>query len=651
MSAGYRDDRGRAVALGEKLGEGGEGAVYRLADDARLAVKIYKRQMPADRVEKIQVLAGLQSPQLDGLIARPLSLVRDGAGTPRGLVLPAVDRGADIHNLYTPASRRRSFPAATWKFLIHVAMNVARAFAAVHQVGLVVGDVNPGSILVLNDGTVRLIDVDSFQVPRPAGRPLLCTVAVQMYLAPELHGAALDRLVRTADHDCFGLAVMLFQLLVLGRHPFAGRFLGRGDMPLERAVSEDRFAYGHRAAHLQMARPPNAVGLEVLSPEIAAMFEAAFAPRAIRGARPVAGQWLDALGRLQAGLVQCGGSSTHQHLASLRECPWCRFELEVGISLFGTPSASAPAAGRAAGIDGEYKRLSDVLATIPKPIHAKLPTGKHPATPNPLATRAMRVPWHGWVACAAGMVAAALGIAFAAVGDALLIPVGVLLALWAPGSRAIARQPWVASYRSATREHEQAVAAFKQANSYARSRAARAEAGKIGREWEHLPAWKNEKLRALEAQKRNVQLRRFLESQLIDRASIKGIGASRVASLSAFGMDTAWDVELYSVLQVPSFGTVLAERMVAWRRSREAAFVFKPNAPLPKEALAELDRELDARRRELVERLRGVLREVEAARQTEPAQVAEAGRRVVATEAMFLQASADVRAATGKVPT
>ncbi len=44
----------------------------------------------------------------------------------------------------------------------------------------------------------------------------------------------------------FGLAVLLFQLLFLGRHPFSGVFGGRGEMTVVRAVSECRFAYAGR---------------------------------------------------------------------------------------------------------------------------------------------------------------------------------------------------------------------------------------------------------------------------------------------------------------------------------------------------------------------------------------------------------------------
>jgi DNA-binding helix-hairpin-helix protein with protein kinase domain len=160
------DRNGRPLRLGEKLGEGGEGAVFRLQDHPATAVKVFASPLAPDRVRKIDELVRLGS--RDGVApvaAWPSGVVFDRVGTAQGLLLPVVERAKDIHHLYTPGSRRISFPNADWRFLVHVAANVARAFATVHRLGLVIGDVNTGSVLVAADGTVRLIDVDSFQVP------------------------------------------------------------------------------------------------------------------------------------------------------------------------------------------------------------------------------------------------------------------------------------------------------------------------------------------------------------------------------------------------------------------------------------------------------------------------------------------------------
>ena len=152
-----------------------------------------------------------------------------------------------IHLLYGPKSRLAEFPQATWAFLVHAACNLARALAVLHAGGNVVGDINHGNVLVSSRGVIKLIDCDSFQI-QAGERRYLCEVGVPTHTPPELQGHNLRTVTRTPNHDAFGLAVVIFQLLFLGRHPFSGTFLGRGDMPLERAIRELRFAYGRFAA-------------------------------------------------------------------------------------------------------------------------------------------------------------------------------------------------------------------------------------------------------------------------------------------------------------------------------------------------------------------------------------------------------------------
>jgi DNA-binding helix-hairpin-helix protein with protein kinase domain len=155
----------------------------------------------------------------------------------------------------------------------------------------------------------------------------------------------------------------------------------------------------------------------------------------------------------------------------------------------------------------------------------------------------------------------------------------------------------------------------------------------------------------LEKNKRQEQLRQFLQAQLIEPARIKGIGPSRVAMLSAYGIDTAGDIEIQRVQQVPQFGPVLANRLVAWRQEREHAFVYDPSRPLPREAVIRLEKEIEDAQRRLVDDLRRALRTLQAAHASEPAAAATAAQRLYAAKFMLLQAEADVMAATGRVPT
>ena len=78
-------------------------------------------------------------------------------------VMPVPNR-KDIHKLYSPKSRHTEFPLADYRHLIRAASNTAKAVAALHNLGCVIGDINHGSVLVGADATVRLIDCDSLQI-------------------------------------------------------------------------------------------------------------------------------------------------------------------------------------------------------------------------------------------------------------------------------------------------------------------------------------------------------------------------------------------------------------------------------------------------------------------------------------------------------
>ena len=233
-------------------------------------------------------MAAIRTASLATLAAWPLDLLLSAGGQPCGFLMPRVTGHKTIHTLYTPKSRKNDFPEADWKFLIRSATNVARAVAIVHEHGCVIGDINHGSILVSPKATVKLIDCESFQVVAQ-GRRFLWQVGVPTYTPPELQGRSFNQVVRTDNHDAFGLAVLIFHLLLMGRHPFAGRFVGGGEMPMERAISEFRFAYGANRQLLHMQPPPHALPLEAASEPVAQLFERAFSREGVRdGIRPSA---------------------------------------------------------------------------------------------------------------------------------------------------------------------------------------------------------------------------------------------------------------------------------------------------------------------------------------------------------------------------
>src|SRR5213080_3507699 len=215
-------------------------------------------------------MAHVSDAALTSIAAWPIgTLHKTSSGPLVGFLMPKVSGYRPIHELYSPAQRKFCFPKADWAFLVHTARNVASAVAGIHARGYVLGDINQGNVLVAPNATVTLIDCDSFQV-RVNGRHFLCEVGVPEFTPPELHGrGTFSGVIRTPNHDAFGLAVLIFHLLFMGRHPFAGRFLGRGDKPIDDAIREFRFAFGQAAASRGMTAPPYSLNLLQTSAEIA----------------------------------------------------------------------------------------------------------------------------------------------------------------------------------------------------------------------------------------------------------------------------------------------------------------------------------------------------------------------------------------------
>jgi len=176
---------------------------------------------------------------------------------------------------------------------VNAARNVAAAFEAIHTLGHVIGDVNQGNVVIANNSVVKLIDCDSFQIAAN-GKLYLCEVGVPHFTPPELQNLkSFHGTPRTINHDNFGLAVLCFHLLFMGRHPFSGVYSGSEDMSIEKAIESFRFAFGKHASSKGMSPPPNCVAMDIVPPQVASLFERAFLKSdAHQDRRPKAREWV-----------------------------------------------------------------------------------------------------------------------------------------------------------------------------------------------------------------------------------------------------------------------------------------------------------------------------------------------------------------------
>lgn len=594
----YIDHRGQAISLGKELGAGGEGAVFEIVGEKRFVAKIYHAPAPPEKSQKLSLMVRFAPPGITDFAAWPLATLHaNSSGPTLGLIIPRINTANEVHELYSPAHRKTHFPQADWKFVLRAARNCAIAFNKLHQFGIVIGDVNQGNIFVTRDALVRLIDCDSFQFSTN-GRLFRCPVGVAHFVPPELQGARFGDVTRTPNHDNFGLAVVIFHLLFMGRHPFAGRYSGPGDMPIEKAIREFRFAFSEHASRLQMAPPPHSLTLAHLPDSIAQMFELAFSSGSHNAdARPTAASWASALERLEASIRSCHYDSGHIYWSQLNACPWCQIIGQGGPNLFISVSIRRALGHRSAfDLQRVWSEIEGVRY-LPEDLYQpsnSLPLKVKPRPiPPSLSTNLVRP----FLAAATTLTASLVPVGmWYGLPGALLIPLSLFYAVWwlvltlkSPRNR-ILRERNSALKAAHTelkrlRDRQRSTAD----NTLAAFQKKRLELEQLKNKLEQLEAKRNAEVQTLNQQLRQRQLDAHLQQCFLHDARIHGIGPTRIATLESYGVETAYDIRAELIRQVPGFGPAFTSRLLTWRKAKEAEFRYSPGLGLPQSVLGQVD--------------------------------------------------------------
>lgn len=519
------------------------------------------------------------------LAAFPLSVARTRSGAFVGFVMRLVANHKPLHELYSPGPRKHHFPHADYRFLVRTATNISRAVASVHKSGCVIGDINHSGVLISPKALVSLIDADSFQVTADA-KSYLCRVGVPEYTPPELQGKALANIVRTPNHDAFGLAVVIFQLLFMGRHPFVGT-VRRGEIPpLHEAIRDYRFVYTDER-DVGMDQPPGTPALSDFPAAISAAFDASFGKNsAIQ--RPTAASWVHALEELEKALVQCGDNALHYAPRDASTCPWCEMEQQLGTFLFlpfvpHDGPALAPFDPGAGGfnIDQIWARI----ASLEYPTRATLQPRTATAKPSPSAeARASLLETHGsvWPRVIAGGIA--IVIFFAAVQAWILwVPLGLWALFSSSSDSRMDGERFRKKYLEAEENWNRELEDWYRRCGVDDLESALKELRESRDSYIGLAAEERAKIDAYLSERKSRQLHAYLDGFDIQHAKIKGIGTAKLAALSSYGIDTAADISLPKLLQVPGFGPTTSTPLLDWRAQHEKRFTFR-QSPTPADA-------------------------------------------------------------------
>jgi serine/threonine protein kinase len=342
-------ERGQQLVLASEIGRGGEGTIYASPLNKQECAKIYSKLLSREDERKLELM--VQNPPRDPTydtrkhhsIAWPSALLFKDAGCSQriGFLMPAVDAKIfrKAMSYMDPSDRTRLFGGGfNWKYLYTAAFNIVSCVAAIHEKGYCIGDINESNVLVAPNALITLIDCDSFQVSdHSSGKNYRCMVGKAEYAAPELQRKSYSEVDRTPESDCFALAVLIFQLLMEGTHPYQAK----GRLVEDATSTQAKIVKGYFPYTMQdrnISAPDHAPPFNILHPEIQRLFHRCFVEgHQDPSARPMATEWFETLKKLGGWFTQCTVNQNHVFLDHLNSCPWCKLANLTGKDPFPSP--------------------------------------------------------------------------------------------------------------------------------------------------------------------------------------------------------------------------------------------------------------------------------------------------------------------------
>lgn len=251
------------LALGDRIGDGGQGEVYDVRGPDRLLYKSYREAHKVEGGELAALVALRQGldpddrDRLDRETAWPLCRVVDGGRVTGFLMHRAPDsmtwRTSRGETRLTELSYLLRAPKAAWQAVAQpspderyaLLVAVVELFRWLHTLGLVIGDVSQANVLwtVRPEPAVYLLDCDGARI---AGRPPVLEQAD----TPDWHDPQAPPGSATVDSDRYKAALVVGRVLSQDAYATPGKPLH----PLP-GVLDDRREYAVRALWEQTAGP------------------------------------------------------------------------------------------------------------------------------------------------------------------------------------------------------------------------------------------------------------------------------------------------------------------------------------------------------------------------------------------------------------
>lgn len=257
------------VTLGKRIARGGEGFIFEVVPNSDIGdnclAKIYKKsklcksvENATQTLEKINHIVsnrydckgvpGNQKHNIGRFTKFPLYVLMNDDEEFVGYLMKK-GRGVQLSNFIAAGAIksefRKAYPNVTKTDLIQICINFLQNIRALHERGIIIGDLNSNNILLDTDTRfVTLIDADSYQY----GDLYPCNVGVEKYTSPEFlenHGSNF----RTEQNELFVEARILCEILLMVDNPYNSK--NASGNPVKDMVNGEfrytfEFSDGHR---------------------------------------------------------------------------------------------------------------------------------------------------------------------------------------------------------------------------------------------------------------------------------------------------------------------------------------------------------------------------------------------------------------------
>ncbi len=209
---------------------GGQGEVFSLCPDTELykkdkfVAKIYHNPPSDQQIEKLELLLKKRKEgklSIKG-VCFPIHILYKGHGKKKRCVGYLMERFYGDTLLKTVFQPHRIEEMLQWTRadICAFAETLLRRFIDLHKAdaNLLVGDINPKNVLVSYEpNQLAIIDTDSFQIDQFA-----CPVYTKGFLPFRLQEVTdFSTVMRTREDEYYSIAVLLFEIFLIGKHPYA----------------------------------------------------------------------------------------------------------------------------------------------------------------------------------------------------------------------------------------------------------------------------------------------------------------------------------------------------------------------------------------------------------------------------------------------